>query len=81
MSIAIPDDLVHAAHMSDGEMKQEFALFLFQRDKLAPGQASRFAGMSHLEFQHPLASQQLPVHYGIQDLDDGIVTLRGLDRT
>ena len=81
MSIAIPDDLLHAAHMSDGEIKQEFALFLFQRDKLTLGQASRFAGMSHLEFQHLLASQHIPVHYGIQDLDDDIETLRGLGRT
>jgi len=80
MPVAIPDDVLQAAHMSEKEMEQEFAVFLFQREKLTLAQASRFAGMTRLEFQHLLASRRIPMHYGTEDLDEDIQTLRGLGR-
>ncbi len=56
MEIVIPDEILHATHMSEDEVKQELAVLLFQKDKITIGQASWLAGMSRLQFQHLLAS-------------------------
>jgi predicted HTH domain antitoxin len=61
MSLVIPDDILRAANISAGELRQEIALLLFQQDKLTLGQASAFTGMSQLEFQQLLASHHIPV--------------------
>ena len=49
-----------------------------RQEKLTLGQASEFAGMSQLEFQRLLASQQIAIHYGVQEFADDLVTLRRL---
>jgi predicted HTH domain antitoxin len=68
MSLIISDDILQAARMSGDELKQEIAVLLFQREKLTLGQASRLAGMSQLQFQHLLASRQIPIHYDVAGL-------------
>jgi predicted HTH domain antitoxin len=68
VSLPISDALLQAAHMSEAELRQEIAVMLFQRDKLTLAQASQFAHMSRLQFQHMLASRQIPVHYEVEDL-------------
>ena len=78
MSLVIPDDILRAANMSAGELRQEIALLLFQQDKLTLGQASEFAGTSQLKFQQLLASRRIPVHYDTQDFTDDLDTLRRL---
>ena len=55
MSVVISDEILHAARMSEAELKQEIAVMLFQKEKLTLGQASRLAGMNQLQFQHLLA--------------------------
>ena len=76
MSLVIPDDILRAANISARELRQEIALLLFQQDKLTPGQASEFTGLSQLEFQRLLASHHIPVHYGRQEFADDLETLR-----
>jgi len=76
MSLVISDDILRAANISAGELRQEIALLLFQQDKLTLGQASEFTGMSQLEFQRLLASHHIPVHYGKREFADDLDTLR-----
>lgn len=61
--------------MSEAELKQEIAVMLFQKEKLTLAQASRLAGMNRLQFQHLLASRQIPVHYDVAELEADIKTL------
>lgn len=61
--------------MTPAELTQEFAVFLFQRDKLTLGQASQLAGMGQWQFQQLLASRQIPIHYDVRDLEDDLQTL------
>ncbi len=72
MSIVIPDDILQAARMTAEELRQELAILLFQKEKLTLEQASRFAMMGRLEFQHLLASRQIPVHYGVADFEEDL---------
>ena len=55
-------------------------MLLFERDKLTLAQASRFAHLSRLQFQHVLASRQLPLHYDVADFEEDLQTLQRLGR-
>ena len=80
MSLVIPDEILQATHMSAAELTLEIAVLLFQREKLTLGQASRLAGMSQLQFQHILASRQIPVHYDVAEFEEDLRTLQELQR-
>ncbi len=80
MSIIIPDDILQATRMTEEELRQEIAVLLFQKDKLTLGQASDLARMSRLQFQHLLASRQIPIHYAVADFEEDLKTLRELGR-
>ena len=76
MSILISDDILQSARLTEDEFKQEIAVLLFQKEKLTLAQASRFAGMTRLQFQHLLASRKIPVHYDIAEFDEDLKTLK-----
>jgi predicted HTH domain antitoxin len=80
MSLVIPDEIMQATRMSAAELSQEIAVLLFQKDKLTLGQASRLAGMSPWQFQHLLASRQIPVHYDVAEFEEDLKTLQDLTR-
>lgn len=80
MSVVVPDEILTATGMNETEMRQEIAVMLFQRDKLTLAQASRFAGMHRVAFQHLLASRHIPVHYGLEDFEQDIQNLREMGR-
>lgn len=80
MSVVIPDEVLHATRMSANELMQEIAVLLFQKEKLSIGQASRLAGMSRLQFQHLLASRQIPLHYGVAEFEADLETLREISQ-
>lgn len=56
------------------------AMLLFQKEKLTLGQASLLAGLDQLQFQRILAGRQIPIHYGVGDLEEDRRTLRGMGR-
>ena len=80
MSVEIPDEIVSATGMSASELLQEIAVLLFQTERLGIGQASYFAGMSRLQFQHLLASRRIPLHYNEKDFESDLQTLKDLKR-
>jgi len=80
MSLTIPDEIVYSTRMSIPELKQEIAVMLFQKEKLTMEQASKFAEMSIIQFQHLLASRRVPVHYDVDDFEQDLKTLRQMKR-
>ncbi len=80
MSILISDDVLSATRMTGVEMKQEIAVLLFQKEKFTLGQASRFAGMNRVAFQHLLASRQIAIHYDVEDFEQDVKNLREMGR-
>lgn len=80
MGVIIPDEILQATRMTAEELRQEIAVLLFQKEKLTLAQASRLAGMSRLQFQHLLASRQIPVHYDVAEFEEDLKTLSGLGR-
>ena len=80
MSVVIPDEILTTTRMSEAEMRQEIAIMLFQKEKLTLAQASRFAGINRIAFQHLLASRQIPVHYDVEDFEQDINNLKEMGR-
>ncbi len=80
MGVLISDDILQSARLTEDELRQEIAILLFQRDKLTLEQSSRFAGMSRLQFQHLIASKQIPVHYDVAEFEDDLKTLKKMGR-
>ena len=80
MSLLISDEVLSTTRMTEGEMKQEIAILLFQKEKFTLAQASRFAGIHRVAFQHILASRQIPIHYGVDDFEQDIENLREMGR-
>ncbi len=79
MSVIISDEILHATRMTEEELKQEIAVVLFEKNKLTLAQASRFADLTRLQFQHLLASRQIPMHYDVAEFEDDLHTLQELD--
>jgi predicted HTH domain antitoxin len=80
MSLEISDEIIRSSGMSKEELTREIAVMLFQKERLTLAQAAKFAGMNRLQFQHLLASRQIPVHYDSMDFEDDIKTLHELGR-
>lgn len=80
MSVIISNDILQATRMTEDELRQEIAVLLFQKEKLTLGQASQLAGISRLQFQHLIASRQIPVHYDVAEFEEDLKTLKELSR-
>ena len=80
MTVVVPDEILTATRMTEAEMRQEIAVMLFQQEKLTLAQASRFAGIHRVTFQHLLTNRHIPMHYGIEDLEQDIHNLRKMGR-
>ena len=78
-SMIVPDEILHAARMSEGEMLQEIAVLLYRKEKITLAVASRLAGMDRLRFQHLLASRGIAVNFGVSDFEQDLETLRSLE--
>ncbi|MEM9219457.1 MAG: UPF0175 family protein [Cyanobacteria bacterium P01_F01_bin.150] len=80
MGLVIADAILTTTRMTKAEMQQEIAVMLFEKDKLTLAQASRFAGMHRVAFQHLLASRHIPIHHDVEDFEQDIQTLREMGR-
>ena len=64
--------------MTERELKQELALSLYAARKVTIVQAADIAGAGFFDFQGLLRERKIPQHYGVQDLEDDLQTLREL---
>ena len=80
ISIEIPREVIHATRMTSEELRRELAIHLFQQGKLSFGKAREMAGMTVWAFQQLLGSRGIPVHYGMEDYEEDLATLKELGR-
>jgi predicted HTH domain antitoxin len=76
MPLTVSDELLQTAHLNEVELLLEIAVTLFQQDRLTLGQAAAFAGLTQLDMQRILASRRIPLHYGPEDLEHDLATVR-----
>jgi predicted HTH domain antitoxin len=80
MSIVIPDEILYSTRMTECELLQELAVLLYQKEKLALGQASQLAKLSQRQFQFLLGSRDIPVHYDVAEFESDLKTLHEMGR-
>ncbi|MBN2535898.1 MAG: UPF0175 family protein [Spirochaetales bacterium] len=80
MSVIIPDKIIESAHLSEEELKKEIAILLYKSGRITLKQASDFAEMNRIQFQHLLASRNISINYDIEDFKSDMETLKELGR-
>ena len=80
MSLTIPDDLLKSAKLTEEEALQELAIALFQQERLTLGQAARMAKLDIGSFMNLLGSRKISLHYGIEEFEQDLQTLRELEK-
>lgn len=82
VSVEIPEDLVRAAGWSLENLSAEavplLALELYREDKVSLGRAAELCQMAIERFMEFSARHNVPLHYGIQDLEEDRRTLERL---
>jgi predicted HTH domain antitoxin len=73
MTLTLPE-----IKMTERELKEELAVSLYAARKVTLIQAADIAGVGFFEFQGCLRDRKIPQHYGVQDLEDDMQTLREL---
>ena len=76
MSVTFSEEVLKQAHMTNEELAVEMAVHLFEIGKLSLGQASKMAGMSQWDFQQVLGSRNIPLHYGVEEFEKDMKTLK-----
>ena len=75
MHITIPDTVIEEAGLTEDRVRLEVALALFRLDALTLAQAARLAGLHRMRFQAELARREIPLHYGVDELEEDARTL------
>ena len=73
MTVTLPDELLKSTKLTEAELKAELALVLFQQERLTLGQAAVLAGLPQLDFQRLLASRRIPLHYGVEAMEQDLL--------
>ena len=75
MTITIPDTAIQKAGLTEASIKLEIALTFFRMDILTLAQAANIAGLHRMQFQEELARREIPIHYGVNELEEDLKTL------
>ena len=54
------------------------AIGLYTAEEVTLGQAAEAAGMSQTEFMRELGRRKIPMHYGVEDFAEDLITIREL---
>lgn len=76
MVLTIEDSILEHIHLSENELRIEFAIFLYQTRKITLSQASRLANIDRIEFQKCLRTRSIPIQYTKQDLEQDLETIK-----
>jgi predicted HTH domain antitoxin len=66
--------------MNHQELCRELTIYLYAQEKLSFGQARELAGLNAWDFQQLLGSRGIDAHYGPDDYEQDLQTLRALGR-
>ena len=76
MTITLPAEL--EKQISREEAALLLAIGLFAEDKVTLGQAASIAGISQPALMQELAKRKIPLHYGMEELEQDIATVKKL---
>lgn len=78
--LTISDDILNSTGLSADELLQEIALYLYSKNKLSFGQAKKLSGLNIFQFQECLYNNDIPLHYGITELEEDIRNIENFEK-
>jgi predicted HTH domain antitoxin len=82
LSVEIPTELVLAAGLDTSNLSAEtarlLALELYREDRISLGRASELCQMAVEQFMEFAAQHNVPLHYGVEELEEDRRTLERL---
>ncbi len=79
MTITIAENVAKRAGLTEADILLRIALELFKEEKVTLGQAAQIAEMHQALFQKELAKRKIPIHYGLQELENDMRTINRLN--
>ncbi len=77
--LVLDDEFVKASRMSGEELKLEFAIWLYEKEKVSLRKASKMAGLHWLDFSKILSERDIPtIRMTDEDLKNEINTVNRL---
>lgn len=77
--LLLDDDFVKDINMSEQEIKLEFAIWLYERDKISLRKAAKMASLRWLDFSEILCERNIPtVKMNSEDFETEIKTVKSL---
>lgn len=76
MPLTVPDELRQSARLTEAELRIELSVTLFQQDRLTLGQAASFANLPQLDMQRILAQRRIPLHYGVDAMEQDLAPVK-----
>lgn len=77
--LAIPQDVLDSARLTPDQLLMELAVHLYAQGRLPLGKAHELAGLSLWEFRQILGLRQIAPHFGPEELEQDLETLRHLN--
>lgn len=81
MPVMIPDEILETTQMKPQEILRELAILLYAQERISLAQAARLAEMGRIQFHYLLASRDIPINFGIEDLNSDLSMLERLDES
>jgi len=75
MTIEISDSIIRKTGLTEKELLLKIAIELFKEEKVTLAEGSEIARLHQLQFQKELAKRKIPIHYGIEELEEDLKTL------
>jgi predicted HTH domain antitoxin len=77
--LVLDDEFIEASKMTEEELKLEFAIWLFEKEKVSLRKASKMAGLHWLDFSKILSDRNIAtVRMTDKDLENEIETVNRL---
>ena len=76
--LEIPTDVLDSARLTLNELRTELAIHLYEQGRLSVGKAHELADLSLWQFRQILGSRRISPHLDVEDLNQDLETLRGL---
>jgi len=76
----IPAEIIEKAKLDIDNFLIDFAVYLYDKERLSIGQARTLAQLNHIAFLREMKVRGVEIKLDVEDLHDELVTLKQLER-
>jgi predicted HTH domain antitoxin len=78
MELTVPKTI--QSRLSPSDLALHLAIGLFVSDEATLGQAAEVAGLAQAAFLKELGKRKIPIHYGMQELEEDLKAIKELQK-